>query len=491
MAKRLRGYVHSMTSHRRKQASGEGPAFEIDVLRDIPSITRLLNTEQARVIVAIYGREEVVAALRAEVEQIRNRILAAVPIEPSRYSPAELVDAAVRRLARSSRLSLRRVINAAGIVIHTNLGRAPLPAEAAQAAYDAASHYSSLELDLETGRRGARNSAIQDHLRALTGADAALVVNNNAAAVLLAIATLASDGEVIVSRGELVEIGGAFRIPDVVGQSGARLVEVGATNKTRLADYALACGPETRLLLKVHASNFRIVGFTADVPIGDLVRLGRANGLPALYDLGSGALLDFTRMGLPAEPSVPDAVAAGADVATFSGDKLLGGPQCGVIVGKADLVARMGRHPLYRAVRVDKMTLAALEATLRIYRNPARAAEAIPVLRMLATPIGALIERAERLAAALSAIDGVCCRTAEGSSFAGGGSMPENPLPTRLVRASVRGFSATALAGALRQQDLPVIGIIDHDSFVLDVRTIVDDEIPEIAAAFYTASRRA
>jgi len=382
----------------------------------------------------------------------------------------------VRRLAQPN---LRRVLNATGVVLHTNLGRALLSEQAREAVARAAAHYTNLEFDLATGRRGSRYSLVEGLLAELTGAEAAMVVNNNAAAVLLALSTLAAGRQVIVSRGQLVEIGGSFRIPEVMEQSGARLVEVGATNKTHRRDYERAITPETALLLHVHTSNYRIVGFTCEVGVEELAALGRQFGLPVMSDLGSGFLIDLSRFGLPYEPTVQETVRAGADLVTFSGDKLLGGPQAGIIVGRADLIARLRKNPLTRALRIDKLTLAGLDATLRAYREPDLALKTIPTLRMLTVPYEELAARAGALERELSQLvgDRAAVETDDAFSQVGGGAMPTAALPTRVVRIRPLTGTVDGLAAALRGGDPPLIGRVQDDALLLDVRTLQDEEI--------------
>jgi L-seryl-tRNA(Ser) seleniumtransferase len=351
----------------------------------------------------------------------------------------------------------------------------------------AAAGYTNLEIDLVTGERGSRYASVLGLLQDLTGAEAAVVVNNNAAAVLLTLSAIAAGGEVVVSRGELVEIGGSFRIPEIIAQSGARLVEVGTTNKTHAADYERAIGPATRALLKVHQSNYRIVGFTAAVEAGELAGIARAHALPMIEDLGSGTLVDLRGFGLAPEPTVRDAVASGADIVTFSGDKLLGGPQAGVIVGRRALIAEIERHPLLRVVRMDKLTMAALEATLRAYADPARVAEHIPVLRMLAEPLEAVAGRAAALRAALAGIGGLDCRIVDSDAVAGGGALPEQRIASKAValRPAITGIDA--LAALLRTQRPAVLGRIARGQLLLDLRTVAADEVPSVATAIRTA----
>lgn len=443
-------------------------------LRALPSVQRLLEAADGAGLLALGGRSAVVAALRAALADARTAILAGAPVPDD----ATLLAAASAALAAAP--ALRPVLNATGIVLHTNLGRAPLAEEAVAMVAAVAGGYANLEFDLESGRRGTRDAAVEQLLCELTGAEAALVVNNNAAAVLLALSALAAGGEVVVSRGELVEIGGGFRIPEVIAQGGARLVEVGATNKTRLADYRAALRPETRVLLRVHPSNYRIQGFTAAPPLAELVGLARETGLPLVEDLGSGALLDLAPSGLPNEPTARASIAAGIDLVAFSGDKLLGGPQAGILVGRAAMLAPLRRHPLLRAVRIDKLSLAALQATLRLYADPRQAMERVPALRMLATPAAVLQARAAQLAALI----GAAAEVVPAEGFAGGGTLPAAALPGWAVAVS---GPAETLAARLRRHDPPVIGRIAADRLLLDVRTLPEDALPQVAAAVRAA----
>ncbi len=448
-------------------------------LRALPSVQRLLEHAAA----AGQPRAALTAALREVLAGVRAGFAAgdAVPDE------AGLLAAALAVMARAAAPDLRRVINATGIVVHTNLGRAPLAPAAVEAACAAAQGGCNLEYVLETGRRGQRGAGAEALLCRLTGAEAALAVNNNAAALLLALAALAGPGgdgvqpEVIVSRGELVEIGGGFRIPEIVTQGGGRLVEVGTTNKTRVADYAAAITPRTRVLLKVHQSNFRMVGFTAEASLPELAGLARAHGLVLLDDLGSGTLARLPGHLAPCEPTVRESIAAGSDLVAFSGDKLLGGPQAGLLAGRADVVDRLRRHPLLRAVRLDKMTLAALEATLRLHLDPARAEAEIPVLRMLAQTEAQLRARAAALCALL---DGVGAAQVQASTgHAGGGALPGQALPSAAVSLTAPGRTPDGLAAALRAQVPAVAGRIHEGRLLLDMLTVADAELPELAQA--------
>jgi len=450
--------------------------------RDIPSLQRLLERSDVRILCEAYGRTATLGALRAEVDALRSALLSGRAVQAD---VATLVQRVVSQMRARQLPSLVPVINATGVVLHTNLGRAPLAPAAAAAAARLAGCYSNLEFDLATGKRGSRTSHAAPVIARLTGAESALVVNNGAAAVLLALAALARDGEVIVSRGELIEIGGSFRLHEVVAQSGARLVEVGSTNKTRIADYERALTPATRVILKSHPSNYRIVGFTAAPSRGELAALAQARGVALVEDLGSGSLVDLTRYGLPAEPTVQACLAEGVDLVTFSGDKLLGGPQAGVLAGRASLVERAARHPLARAVRADKMTLAALGATLSLYES-GRAEREVPALSMLALPVAVLRRRARRLGRALTKLDGLRCEVADDTSVPGGGSLPLATLRTAVVRLEAQKFAAHLLAERLLKGDPPLVTRVARDRVVVDVRTVFAEElrhIPRLVAA--------
>ena len=416
-------------------------------LRDLPSVDELARG---------VGDPLAVDAARAVLDRAREEIRAGI-------DPGDLPARVRAELDATRTASLRRVLNATGVIVHTNLGRAPLAAEALAQVVEAARGYSNLELDLREGSRGSRQDHVAALLRRLTGAEAALVVNNNAAALLLALAALAEGREVIVSRGELIEIGDGFRIPDVLLRSGARLVEVGTTNRTRARDYEKAVRPETALLLRVHQSNFRLVGFTELARVEELAAVARRHDVPLLDDLGSGVLAE-----LPGEPSARESLAAGADLVCFSGDKLLGGPQAGIVVGNAELVEKLRRHPLQRAVRIDKLSLAALEGTLRVYLE---GPERIPVLRMLHEDAGNVRARAERLAALVGGT------IEETVGRVGGGALPLAELPSFACALE------ESLAAPLRLGEPPVVGIVRDGKLLLDCRTLADDEVDEVAAA--------
>lgn len=456
-------------------------------LRQLPQVDRILTHLEGEGYLLRYPRPLVVVCIREVVEGKRRRILAGD--DPSTVDVSlDAVLVEVRELIeRKSLPSLRRVINATGIILHTNLGRAPL-SEAAREAVAEAAGYSTLELDLERRGRGSRHAHIESLLVQVTGAEAGFAVNNNAAAVLLALTALAQGREVVVSRGELVEIGGSFRMPDVMAASGARLVEVGTTNKTYLWDYERAITPQTALLLKVHRSNFTLRGFVHEASLPELVQLGRRAGIPVMYDLGSGALLDLGRRGLPREPTVREAVEAGVDVVTFSGDKLLGGPQAGLIVGREEVLRRIRSHPLARALRIDKLDLAALAATLRHYLDPERAWQEVPVLRMLATPPEELERRAIQLSERLHDLLGGIARVEVVGTTAevGGGSLPEAHLLSYAVAIRPLKEAVDGWDQRLRSLPLPVIGVIREGALLLDVRTLLPGEEEEVVEAFRT-----
>ena len=450
-------------------------------LRRLPKIDRLLEDARAEALIQQHGRLRVVTAFRNVTEAWRVRALAGEPLvagQDDGLSDLALEEAACW-LLESGRRTLRRAINATGVVLHTGLGRAVLAPAALEAALEAGGGHCLLEVDADTGARSNRQEHIAALASELTGAETALAVNNCAAAVLLALTVLAEGREVIISRGQQVEIGGSFRIPDVIRQSGARLVEVGATNKVRLSDYESAITSETALILRVHRSNFRMVGFTEEPTVAELVELGNRHGLPVMDDLGSGALIDLRQYGLTAEPTVQASVEAGASVVVFSGDKLLGGPQAGVMLGKKEFLSRMARHPLMRVVRLDKVTLAALEATLRLYRDESRAVAEIPTLIELTAKPDELRVRAEKLAERLRE-QGLQVDLEEGISQVGGGSLPGEQLPTTLVAVSPSGGVDDA-ARRLRMAEPSIWCRIQRDRLLFDVRTVTEDEAEQLA----------
>jgi len=450
----------------------------------LPSVDRVLSSARGGELLERYARDAVVGAVRDALEALRARIRQGADIDADALEPDAVAAAAGDLLRELSRPRIGAVVNATGVVLHTNLGRAVLSADAARAVGEAATRSLALEYDVEGGRRGDRDRLVDEHLCALTGAEAATVVNNNAAAVLLVLTELAGGREVIVSRGELVEIGGSFRIPDIMVGSGARLKEVGTTNRTHRHDYERAVGADTAMLLKVHTSNYRIVGFTSEVELDELREIAAGHpGLAVVEDLGAGALVDLSRWGLPAEPVVADRLARGADLVTCSGDKLMGGPQCGIIAGRADLVERVRRNPLKRALRCDKMTLAALEATLRTYRFDPSPEAVIPTLRALVRPLDELerlgTEAVTLIAAALG--DGYTVTLEASEAQIGSGSQPTTTIASRAVSVVSSSAGADTIARMFRSARTPIVGRIDSDRFLLDLRTVdrAADLVPE------------
>lgn len=488
------------------------------LLRRLPAIGQLLETEEMGELVRRYNHAIVSEAAGEVVQELREHILAAGETKNNKephpghvisgqvVEPEHIIGLIRERVRDKMRPHLRKVINATGIVLHTNLGRAVLAKEAVAALAEIAGSYNNLELDLDTGERGSRYAHVADLLCQLTGAEAGLVVNNNAAAVLLVLSTLAKGKAVVVSRGQLVEIGGSFRIPEVMAQSGAVLAEVGATNKTHLRDYENAINDETALLLKVHTSNYKIIGFTAEVDAKDLVQLGRRRGIPVFEDQGSGVLVDLSAYGLAKEPTVRESIRAGVDVVTCSGDKLFGGPQAGIIVGRRSIIEKLKKNPLTRALRVDKFTLAAMETTLRLYLDEKKAVSSIPTLRMLAMTREEVGLRAEVFARVLAertggvvagAVSGGGNRSGrggdgdtvggceeaaavveviDGCSQVGGGALPEEDIPTRLVSVVPLNISVNVLEERLRSAETPVLARIQKDRLLIDLRTVAEVE---------------
>ena len=459
--------------------------------RIIPSIEVLRQRDDVASLEATFGRGAVTHALRDAAAALRATFIASPRDEGTPPLTAgevggHIVRQAARLLTSAQRPSLGPVINATGVIVHTNLGRAPLARPALERVADVAQGYANLEYDLEAGRRGRRDVHAEGILRTVTGAEAAVIVNNNAAATLLVLASLSRGREVIISRGELVEIGGGFRVPDVMAQSGAILREVGTTNRTRTADYAAAIGDRTGLILRVHPSNFRLEGFTERADPRELVGLGRRFRIPVVEDLGSGNLLDATLAPGVVEPTVRESLAAGFDVICFSGDKLLGGPQAGVIVGRQGPIDVVRRHPLMRALRVDKMTYAALEATLIEYAA-GRARETVPVARMLSATSHEVGVRAAALADVLAALDGVTAEVVGGASTVGGGSAPGSAIATALLALEVRGYGADSLDARLRRLRTPVVARIEDGRLVLDLRTVLPEQDDLLAALLHEA----
>ena len=454
-----------------------------DARRHLPSVDKVLQALQDTEVMARHPHERIVAVVREALDDIRETL-------PGREIPSidEIAERVVARLQSQEDAGLRRVVNAAGVVLHTGLGRAVLAQEAvdALAITDACC---DVQIDLDKGTRGRRDAVIEQLLQTLTGAEAATIVNNNAAATLLVLAALCRDKEVIVSRGQLIEIGGSFRLPDVIRESGACMVEVGTTNKTHLHDYENAITEETAVLLRVNPSNYRIIGFAKQVSTAELATLKSGREIIVIDDLGCGALVDLERCGLPSEPTVQDSIAQGADVALFSGDKLIGGPQCGIIVGRAESISRIRKHPLARALRVGKLTIAALEATLKLFLHPDTVWEKNPTLRMLAAPYDELRARADDLAERLS--QWIACEVIESESVCGGGALPDSPLKTTVVALNHKSLSAQELARRLRLHEPPVIPRIQDECVQLDVRTLLPGDDERIESAVKSAVKNA
>jgi L-seryl-tRNA(Ser) seleniumtransferase len=453
------------------------------LLRRLPSVDDVLKTKAAAAAVDRFGRPPVVNAVRAALDAVRSAVRADRTVDlGARLDADDVAASALAHLDRDTRPCVRPVFNLSGTVLHTNLGRALLAEAAVEAAVTAMRQAIALEFDLDTGRRGERDTLVRGLLCELSGAEDATVVNNNAAAVLLVLNTLAKGREAIVSRGELIEIGGAFRIPDIMARAGARLVEVGTTNRTHPKDYAEALGGKTALILKVHPSNYRIEGFTAAVPGRDLAEFAHGHNVPLVNDLGSGTLVDLTRFGLAHEPTVAEAVAQGADLVTFSGDKLLGGPQAGFIVGRKELIARINRNPLKRALRIDKVRLAAIEATLRLYRDPDRLAQFLPTLRLLGRPKADIAALARRLAPSVAAAVGssFTVTVIDCASEIGSGALPRETIPSAglaICPAGRRsgGRALIKLAASFRRLATPVIGRIEEGALIFDLRCLEDE----------------
>lgn len=452
-------------------------------VRHLPSVNEVLQTPLLAELVRKHEHALLVAAVRQEIDEVRRRLLQGEPAN-GQTQPERLAARVAERLERDLRPRLRRVINGTGIVLHTNLGRAPVAEAAARSAYDAARGYLNLELDLETGKRSSRQTAIREWVCRLTGAESATAVNNNAAATVIALRALCAGQEVILSRGQLIEIGGSFRIPDIMAVSGAVLREVGTTNITRLADFERAITPATAALMQIHTSNYRVSGFTRSVPLAELVTLARKHNLKVIDDLGSGAMLDFGRFGLPGEPVVRESLRAGADLVLFSGDKLLGGPQAGILAGKKEWIQKIEKDPLMRAFRLDKMTLAALETTLRLYVEEEQALRCVPVLRLLGIPREELQRRAEALAGRLGTIAGVeAVEAVEDEAYVGGGSLPDRALRTWVVSLQTPAWPEAEFARRLRTGTPAVMGRLRDGKLLLDLRTIFPEDEDDLLAA--------
>ncbi|MHB1391980.1 MAG: L-seryl-tRNA(Sec) selenium transferase [Clostridia bacterium] len=460
------------------------------ILCSIPSVDELLREKELERLTFVYPRTAVVEGIREYLKEYRKVVMSLEDKEDlDAIDNSYMINGIVGKVHEIMRNNLVNVVNATGVVLHTNLGRSPLSSSLKNTVWDIASKYSNLEMDIASGERGSRYSHVEELICKLTGAQAAMVVNNNAAAVMLVLGTMAKGREVVVSRGQLVEIGGSFRVPDVMEQSGAALVEVGTTNKTHVSDYESAVNENTAALMKVHTSNYRILGFTSEVESEDMVALGRKLGLPIIEDLGSGMLLELTDYGLPYEPTAQRAVKAGMDVVTFSGDKMLGGPQAGIIVGGKEYIDKMKKNPLTRAIRIDKLTLAALEGTLRLYMDKELALKEIPVLRMLTYSGEELGKRARRLYARLKKSLGAVSTISieDDYSEVGGGSMPLHKMPTKAVAVKPSSISLVELEEKLRAYKTPVVARINKDRLMLDVRTIMDDEFEVVEGALMWA----
>jgi len=456
-----------------------------ELFRKIPGVDRLLLDPRLEDVSSRHPRTLLLKAIHLTLDGLREAIGKGKDIREEDLEVDRVAEMVLKELERISRPSLRPVINATGVVVHTNLGRSLMAESVLRRFRPLSGGYSNLEYDLEQGKRGSRYVHVEDLLVELTGAEAAMVVNNNAAAVLICLDTLARGREVVVSRGQLVEIGGSFRIPDVMRKSGATMVEVGTTNKTHLSDYEQVIGPDTALLLKVHKSNFQVVGFTEDVPMTDLVELGKRYGIPVMEDLGSGCLVDLLKYGLVKEPTVQETLAHGADLVSFSGDKLLGGPQAGIIVGRKSIVDAIRKNQLNRALRIDKLTLLALEETLRLYRDEHIAVRLIPTLRMMLGTYRDMVRKAERLRKMIGnpGSRSFKIEMEDGNSRPGGGSLPLLELPTRLLCLVPGKRDAQFMERWLRAYDPPIIARVEKERVVLDVRTIQSREFMTVAEA--------
>jgi L-seryl-tRNA(Ser) seleniumtransferase len=462
-------------------------------LRMLPGVDHILGLTRTQLFFENIPKTVIINSIRETLESRRNSILTAdLSFREEGLSDDRIIELIKAAVKNAMALNLRHLVNATGVVVHTNLGRSLLTKEVIENIAVIAGGYSNLEYDLDAGRRGSRYSNIEDILCEISGAPAAMVVNNNAGAVLLCLDTISRGREVIVSRGELVEIGGSFRIPDVMAKSGGILKEVGTTNRTHMKDYENSINDNTALLLKVHRSNYSVIGFTAEVSLKELVELGNRHDRPVMEDLGSGTFIDFSNYGLVKEPTVQESVAAGADVVTFSGDKLLGGPQAGIIVGKKYILEQIKKNPLARALRIDKLTLAALEATVCLYRDEAKAVLRIPTLRMLTMDINEIEQRASKLMENLKEIDASRLRIdiIELSSKAGGGALPLQELPSKCLMIQIEGLSANTLEINMRKNSPPIIGRIEDDAFIIDPRTLQDDDLPIIESAFEHVLKR-
>ncbi len=460
-----------------------------EALRNLPAVDHVLELSKSDPFFEEVPRSVLIRSIRSVLDNRRRQIIEQDPAQIDELMADAAVVTGVKDLARQAQsLNLRATVNATGIVIHTNLGRSLLAETAIEHLCAVGRRYSNLEFDLDKGRRGSRYANVEDLICEISGAESAMAVNNCAGAVLLALETMAAGKKVIVSRGELVEIGGSFRIPDVMAKSGGIMCEVGTTNRTHLRDYENAVDEQTALLLKVHKSNYSVVGFSAEVSLKDLVALGRKHQVPVMEDLGSGTFIDFSRYGLLKEPTVQESVSTGVDIITFSGDKLLGGPQAGLVVGKKACIDRIKKNPITRALRIDKLTLAALESTLRLYRDEEKAVQAIPTLRMMLQPIAILEEKAGHLKKMLESTgrNRLTVASLDLVSRPGGGSLPLLELPSKGLGIRIDGLSANAIEKSLRLNSPPIIGRIEDDLYTMDMRTLQDGELETIRSAIET-----
>lgn len=477
----------------KSKRKSSGRQAESAILSLLPSVETVLSSPQGERLCARYPRWLVKEEVVSQLAEVRRRLLGGE--EQKLRSRLAIVSLVLRQVARGVgdllSPSLRRVINATGIVLHTGLGRAPLAVEARRHVLAATENYCNLELDLHSGKRGDRLHHVEKLLRRLSGAEATCVVNNNAAAVLVALNTLAAGKEAVISRGQLVEIGGSFRMPEVMEKSGTVMVEVGTTNKTKVSDYQRALSERTGAVVVVHTSNYRVLGFAAEPALAEIVEIAHAHHVPVIHDLGGGVLIDLRTLGLPYEPLVQESVKVGVDVVTFSGDKVLGGPQAGIIVGRKGFVEAIKSNPLMRALRCDKMTIAALEATLKLFLDEKRLLAANPALRMFSAPVSEVEARAQRVVELLAVAQTSCLsvRVAASSAQAGSGALPLEQIPSRAVVVSCQGVSANELAARLRRQPLPVVGYVQEDELYLDMRTVRDDEVPLLVAALRKVSK--
>lgn len=465
------------------------PPSRNDILRMLPNVHECISTLTASGSLADIPLKRIKFCTRLYLDSLRKTLLAGQEVKQNLTDKEGIFEEMIAFIRHYHRPNLIRVINGTGIIVHTNLGRSLLPSRSIDTMISASREYCNLELNLDTGKRGSRYQHVEALLCELTGAESALVVNNNAAAVLLSLDTLAKDKQVIVSRGQLVEIGGSFRIPDIMQRSGAQMIEVGTTNRTHYQDYQNAITPETGLLLRVHCSNYRVIGFTSEVSNTELVQLGKTHSIPVMEDLGSGCFIDLSRFGLAKEPLVQEVVASGIDVVTFSGDKLLGGPQAGIIVGKKAFVEPIKQNPLNRALRIDKMTLAALESVLRLYLDDAEALREIPTLAMISASEGSIRLRAERVIEQCTERmkDFAMFSLVSTASQIGGGAMPEQNVPSWAMAVQPFGIKASQLERRLRQATIPVLARMESDSLLIDMRTVTDEEINILLMSLHSA----